>query len=104
MAPELSIVLSVQTGGYALAVIAHLDVPEGNSVHACLEEPLLQLALLRHLLAEAQELIGALIVVCVAKVIAQEVRNLLDQGGARPGVAVLSVDVDFCKFLHELLA
>ena len=104
VAPEPGVVLSVQTGSHTLAVISHLDVSEGNAVHACVEEPLLQLALLRHLLAEAQELVGALIVVCVGQVIVQEVRDLLDQGVARPGGAVLSVDVDFGKLLHELLA
>ena len=61
----------------------------------------LQLALLGHLLAEAEELVCALLVVHICDVVVQEIGDTFYEELTRGIVLVLSVDLS--KLLHEWL-
>ena len=61
----------------------------------------LKLALLRHLLAEAEELVRALLVVHICDVVVQEIGDTFNE--ELTGGIVLVLSVDLGKLLHERL-
>ena len=74
---------------------------QGNAVHVVFVKGGLELALLGHLLAEAEQLLRALLVVDVGDVVVEEAGDALDQ--VLGGLILWVLGVYLGELLHERL-